>query len=71
MKFNRWLATAVREVEVIFDKVKFLPVHLRFLDGVNPRHDLFDVQNNLLLSNTGAALFKQSVFQLAGFMKNK
>ena len=37
MKFNRWLATAVREVEVIFDKVKFLPVHLRFLDGVKPK----------------------------------
>ena len=62
IKFNRWLAAIVSEVNTIFDKIKFLPVYLKFLDGVQPQ---------LLLSEVGVALFKQVIFQLAGFMKNE
>ena len=71
MKFNRWLATVVNDINIIFEKVKFLLVQLRFLDVTQPRTELFDEDNRLLLSNTGAELFRRVVFQLAGFVKNE
>ena len=35
--FNRWLSAAVQEMNVIFEKIKFLPVHFKFLQGSEPR----------------------------------
>ena len=71
VKFNRWLASAVCEVDVVFKKIKFLPVHLKFLDGVIPKRNMFNTQNNsLLLSSTGAVYFREVTFQMAGFVKN-
>ena len=70
MKFNRKLAATANEIDVLFEKVKFLPVHLKFINGTFPRVELFDVNNTLLLNNVGVALFKQAVFKLAGFVKN-
>lgn len=70
MKFNRWLAAAVNDVNSLFERIKFLPVHLQFLEGNVPKRPLFDQHNSLLLSPLGAAVFKESVFQLAGFVKN-
>ena len=72
VKFNRWLAVAVHEMNIIFECIKFLPVHFKFLEGAEPRRYLYDIQGNLLLlSQMGAALFKQIIFQLAGFVKNQ
>ena len=61
MKFNRWLATSVKEVDIIFEHVRFLPVYLKFIEGNVPKLHLFDPQNSLLLSPAGAELFRQSL----------
>ena len=71
MKFNRWLAMAAHEVNIIFEKVRFLPVQLNFLEGNEPKRHLFQQHNPLLLSESGSVLFKQAVFQLAGFIRNE
>ena len=70
MRFNQWLTASVHSVDSIFGKVKFLPVHLQFIDGVNPKVHLFDAQQPLLLNHVGATLFKEVTFQLAEFVKN-
>ena len=70
-RFNRWLSSIVNKINVIFERIRFLPVHLHFIDGVTPKRHLFDEQEgSLLLSLVGAAFFKQVVFQAAGFVKN-
>ena len=70
MKFNRYLAATTENVNSVFERIRFLPVHLHFLDGTTPTPQLFDDTNPLLLSKTGAIYFKQIVFKLAGFIKN-
>ena len=71
IRFNRWLAQVTNDVDSIFEKVKFLPIQLKFLEGNRPHRVLFDDVNPLLLSSIGSALFKQAAFQLAGFVQNQ
>ena len=33
VRFNRWLASVVNEVNIVFERVRFLPVQLHFLVG--------------------------------------
>ena len=71
MKSNRWIHNAVDRVNSLFGKVKFLPVQLKFLNGkLGPRKELFKEDDQLTLNEAGAAVFKQEVFKLAGFVKN-
>ena len=70
VRFNHWLAASVNDINIVFEKIRFLPVHLHFIDGSAPRAKLFDDSSKLLLNSVGAALFKQVTFQLAGFVKN-
>ena len=70
-KFNRWLANSVDRVNKLFDRIKFLPVQLSFLQGNIPKKEMFDQQNGCTLSAAGAQLFKAEMFRLAGFVQNK
>ena len=71
MNFNRGLAAAVHQVNIIFERIRFLPVQLRFLNEIVPRREMFDEQNPLLLSQLGVELFQKAVFQLTGFVRNE
>ena len=67
MKMNN----ATERIRKLFDKVCFLPVHLKFLNGGVPRMELFNQEDQLTLNPAGAMLFKQEVFRLAGFVRNE
>ena len=69
MRFNRCLATNAQDTNSLFEKVKLLPVHLKFINSTFPRQNMFQNDNSLLLSLLGVTLFKQAVFSLAGFVK--
>ena len=67
---NRWMASAVTRVDALFNKVRFLPVHLDFLRAEGPKIELFHQDDMLTLNQAGAKTLKASVFYLAGFVKN-
>ena len=67
VKFNRWLASAASWLENIFGKVKFLPVHTRFIDAEGPILDFFK-EDQLTLNEAGAKLLKMTIFEMAGFV---
>ena len=70
MKANRWMAHAVDRIQKMFQKVRFLPVQLAFIEGSVPKQQLFDAQDQHTLNLAGAALFRAKVFKLAGFVQN-
>ena len=70
MKANRWLAHAVERVDKLFGRIRFLPVQLAFLQGSVPNEVLYNPDDRHTLSQAGATLFRATVFQLAGFVKN-
>ena len=70
MRFNRWLAANTADLDMVFEKIKFLPIHLKFINGIFLRQEMFQSDFPLLPSNIGATLFRQRVFNLAGFVKN-
>ena len=69
VKFNRWLANAVGRMNVLFDRVKFLPVHVKFLDEHGPMVELFN-DDQLTLNAARARLLKITIFEMAGFVRN-
>ena len=70
MRINRWFTHAVERVDKLLGKVKFLPVHLKFLNGSQPRLELFREDDGITLSPAGAMVFRNEVFRLAGFVRN-
>ena len=68
-RINRWIASAVEKIQKMFQKVKFIPLHLKFLDAAKPKLHLFQ-QDGLMLSAAGAQLFKKLAFEMAGFVAN-
>ena len=69
-KFNRWLSHGVEKAQKIFQKIKFLPVQLSFLQGNVPKDNLYNQQDRMTLSQLGVKVFKCTAFELAGFIKN-
>ena len=70
VKFNRWLMQALNSANELFERVIFLPVHLKFINGNQPRAELFNQEDRCTLNAAGAFMFKKQVFELAGFVKN-
>ena len=70
VKFNRWLAAACAEVDSLFDRVKFVPAHLKFLHGDYPRTQMFNQDDLLTLNEAGAKLLHNTIFEQAGFVRN-
>ena len=62
MKFSRWLSVAVHEVNIIFKRIQFLPIHLRFIEGNIPKAHLFEQDNQLLLNVAGQLCFVKWYF---------
>ena len=67
---NRWIRNAAEKMDVMFQKVRFLPVQLHFIDGTTPKIQYFN-DDKLTVNAVGAKILKQVIFQLAGFVKNK
>ena len=70
VKFNRWLTAVVQSANELFEKIKILLVHLKFINAAQPRVKLFNAQDGCTLNEAGAIVFKKEVFQLATFVKN-
>ena len=71
VKFNRWLTMAVKQVDTLFERVKFIPAHLKFLSGDQPRSELFHMDDQITLNEAGAKLLRNTLFNFAGFVKNE
>ena len=71
VKFNRFLAAAVEKAAVIFERVKFLPAHLEFIQDGAPAEEFFHQDDKLTLNDRGAILLRNTLFRLAGFKKNQ
>ena len=71
VRFNRWLSVAVTQVDTLFERVKFLPVHIKFLNSSEPRRELFHQDDLFTLNEAGAKLLRNEIFRLAGFVKNE
>ena len=70
VKFSRWLAAACGEVHSLFDRVKFVPAHLKFLHGNCPRTQMFNQDDLLMLNEAGAKVLRNTIFEQAGFVRN-
>ena len=70
IRMNRWLSAAVVSLRKYIHRMEFVPVQLRFLTTGGPRLELFN-EDGLTLNQKGAALFRASLFQAAGFVKNE
>ena len=69
VRFNRWLYNAATRMETMFKRVRFLPVHLKFLDSDGPKISYYNT-DQLTLNVAGAVLLKEEIFRLAGFVQN-
>ena len=70
MKFNRWLSIAVKRIDALFHRVKFLPVQLPFLNASGPIMEYYNSDDQLTLNQAGAEVLRRAIFRLAGFVKN-
>ena len=68
--FNRWLRNAVEKISAWFPRIRFLPAQLKFIDRNGVRRELFNQDDGLTLNELGAKVLKDTLFQLAGFVKN-
>ena len=70
VRFNQWLSITVVQVDSLFERVKFIPAHLKFLHADIPRAELFNQDDGLTLNEAGAKLLRNTLFSEAGFVKN-
>ena len=70
VRFNRWMANAVDQVGKIFEKIRFLPIQLHFIQESAPKEHLFRQDQPLMINEAGARIFKEHVFLMAGFARN-
>ena len=69
-KFNRGLLNAVDCISKFMDRVKYLPVQLKFIQDSWAVMQFFDEKDKLTLNKMGAALYKKTAFEMTGFVKN-
>ena len=65
------MSQAAERVCELFDRIKYIPIQIRFLNGQNPLNRYFNQDDGLTLNEAGMVLFQKHVFDMAGFVKNQ
>ena len=65
------MSNAVKKITMFFPRVRYLPVQIKFINENGPIMNLFKEDDKLTLNELGAKLFKKTVFEMAGFVKNQ